>query len=148
MLGYNFLSNNRLAVVEAAAAAGQTTLDSDVVDLAGFEGVTFLALLGDVTDGSVLKLTLQHGDESNGSDMESTDIAATFTAGASDADSKLLAVEGYMNTKRYARARLTRGTANAVVGGIIALCHQSKTRPVTQDATLIAHDFGAPVVSA
>jgi hypothetical protein len=144
----NFLANNRLAVVEAAATAGQTTLDSDVVDMAGFDGVTFVALLGDVTVDSVLTLTLQHGDEVGGGDMESTAIVATHTATASDADSKILVVEGYMPTKRYARARLARGTANAVVGGIIAIMSGPKVAPVTQDATVISNDFGAPVVSA
>lgn len=144
----NFLKNNVIDVVEAAAAAGQTTLDSDVVDLLGFNGVTFLALLGDVSATSVLTLKLQHGDLANGSDMADTEASCTFTAGASDADSKVMAVEGFDPTKRYARARLTRGTADAVVGGIISIRHHPKTAPVTQGATVIASDFAAPLVSA
>ena len=144
----NFLANHKLAVVEAAGAAAQTALDSNILDMTDFQTVTFLALLGDVSSGSVLTLTLQHGDESNGSDMESTTIVANFTAGAADADSKLLAVEGHNMTKRYARARLTRTTADAVVGGIVSIQSNPKTAPVSQDASVIAHDFGAPVLSA
>ena len=144
----NFLHNNVVDVVEAAASAGQTTLDSDVVDMKGFNSVCFLALLGDVSDGSVLTLTIQHGDESGGGDMESTTIVATFTAGASDADSKILAVEGFNPTKRYARARLARGTANAILGGIIAIRSNAKLMPVTQGATVIASDLDAPFISA
>lgn len=144
----NFLANNKLSVVEAAATAAQTALDSDVVDMLGFDTATFIALLGDVTDTCVLTLTLQHGDEAGGGDMESTGVAATFTAGASNADSKILAVEGHHPTKRYCRARLTRTTANAVVGGIIAIQSNPKVAPVTQDATVIASDFGAPVLAA
>lgn len=144
----NFLTHNKLAVVEAAASAAQTTLDSDILDMANFGGVTFLALLGDVTDGAVLTLTVQHGDESGGGDMESTTLAATFTAGASDADSKLLAVECYHPAKRYVRARLTRGTANAVVGGIVAIQSEPRNVPVTQDASVIDHEFAASPVAA
>ena len=137
----NFLTSHKLAVVEAAAAAGQTTLTSDVVDMKSFRNCAFLALLGDVSDTSVLTLTLQLGDESDGSDMADTELAATFTAGASDADSKLLAVECQSPAKRYVRAKLTRGTANAVLGGIIAIQSQPHTLPTTQDATVIASDF-------
>lgn len=144
----NFLVNNKLAVVEVAATAAQTALESDVVDMNGFDTVTFLALLGDVSDGSVLTLTIQHGALADGSDMANTGVAATFTAGASNADSKILAVEGHHPTKRYCRARLTRTTANAVVGGIIAIQSNPKVAPVTQDASLIASDFGAPVLAA
>lgn len=144
----NFLHNNVIDVVEPAAAAAQTALESDVVNLSGFQGVTFVALLNDVSDGSVITLTLFHGTLENGSDMEATDIAATFTAGATNADSKALAVEGFNPTKQYAQARLTRTTANAVVGGILAIRHHPKTAPVTQGATVIAADFGAPMVDA
>lgn len=144
----NFLANHKLSVVEGAATAAQTALESDVVDMKGYDDVTFLALLGDVTTGCVLTLTIQHGALADGSDMANTSVAATFTAGASDADSKLLAVEGYIPTKRYARAVLTRTAANAVLGGIIAIQGQPKAAPVTQDASLIASDFGAPVLAA
>lgn len=144
-----FLENNRLAVVEAAAAAAQTELVSDTVEMKHNEGVVFLAILGDVTATSVLTLTLQTGDASDGSDAEDTGIIATFTAGASDADSKILAVEGSGPTKKYCRAKLTRTTADAVVGGIVAI--QTNPRghvPITQHATVIDHAIGAPIEAA
>ncbi len=141
----NFLKNNKLAVVQVAAAAAQTALTSDAVDMAGFDAVTFAALLGDVTTGSVLTLTVEHSDAS-GSGFVATTLSATFTAGATDADSKILAVELHKPTKRYARAVLTRTTANAVVGGIIAIQSAPSKAPVSQDATVIASTLavGAP----
>jgi len=142
----NFLTHNKMAVVEGAATAAQTALTSDIVDMKDFGGVVFTALLGDVSDGCVLTLNVEHGDEEGGGDMADTTLSATFTAGASDADSKLLTVEHYHPLKRYARAVLTRTTANAVVGGIIAIQFEPREVPVTQDATNIDHEFavGAP----
>lgn len=138
----NFLANNRLAVVEAAAAAAQTALTSDTVDMLGFQECTFAALLGDVSSGSVLTLTVHHSDES-GANFAATTCAATFTAGASDADSKVLAVNIVKPTKRYLRGVLTRTTADAVVGGIISIQSQPRDLPVTQDATVISSETEA-----
>lgn len=135
----NFLKGNKLTVVEAAAAAAQTELVSDTVDMQGFEECTFVALLGDVTSGSVLTLTVTQSDESS-ANFAATTCAATFTAGASDADSKILAVSIVKPTKRYLRASLTRTTQNAVVGGVIAIQSEPKKAPVSQHATVIASE--------
>lgn len=142
------LKNAELAVVEAAAGAAQTALESDIVDMAEYEGVVFVALTGDVTDGSVLGLNVEHGDESGGGDMADTTATATFTAGATSADSKILAVDVYRPTKRYVRAVLTRTTANAVIGGIIAIKYGPRKAPVTQDATVIDSEIVVSPVSA
>lgn len=144
----SFLKNNKIAVVEAAAAAAQTALTGDIVDMDGYDSVTFIALLGDVTSGSVLGLNVEHGDESGGGDMVDTTLNATFTAGASDADSKVLAVELHKPLKRYARAVLTRTTQNAVVGGIISVQSGPSKAPVSQDATVIDHEIGIGSPSA
>lgn len=144
----NFLTDNKMAVVEGAAAAAQTALTSDIVDMAQFGGVVFAALLGDVSSGCVLTLNVEHGDESGGGDMAATTLSATFTAGASDADSKVLAVECYHPQKRYVRAKLTRTTADAVVGGIMAIQFEPDRGPVSQDATIIDHEFAAAPATA
>jgi len=144
----NHLTRNKWAVVEAAATAAQTALTSEIVDCKDFGGVVFAALLGDVSDGCVLTLNVEHGNEAGGGDMEDSALSATFTAGATNADSKLLIVELYHPLKRYCRAVLTRTTANAVVGGIIALQFEPRSIPVTQDATVIGHEFAASAPDA
>ena len=49
----------KVTVVEAAAAAAQTELVTDVLDMQGYDGVMFIALTGDVTTASVLTLTVK-----------------------------------------------------------------------------------------
>jgi len=138
----NFLSNTKLTRVENAAVAGTTTLTSDVIDMKGFDGVTFIAFLGDVLDTSVLTLQAQQGDQSDGSDATNlAGVLATFTADATSADNNMLVVEIARPTKRFVRVTLTRATANAAVDGIIAVQSNPAEAPVVQDASVLATKF-------
>lgn len=141
-MAINLLKDALFTRVENAATADTTALTSDVIDMKGYDGCTFIALLGDVTDTSALELVVQQGDESDGSDAADTTVSATFTAGASDADNNVLAVEILRPSKRYVRAKLVRGTANAVVDGILAIQTDPARTPVTQSAGVIASAIG------
>lgn len=134
----NLVTDSKITRVENAAVAAQTAVDTDVLDMSGYDSVTFVALLGDVDNGSVLGLTIQHGDLANGSDQASTTAAATWTADATNADNKVLIVEAVRPIKRYVRARLTRTTANAALDGIVAIQTGPAYAPGTQGDTVIA----------
>lgn len=139
----------KVTVVEAAAAAAQTELVTDVLDMSGYEGVLYLALLGDVTTGSVLTLTAKGNSANSVSSPTPVTQKATdtYTAGGADADSKILMVDVCKPTLRYQFASLTRTTANAVVGGIIAIQYGATNKPTSQDASVIASAFGLGVSS-
>lgn len=139
----NLSKDTKMIVVEAAAAAAQTELVTDVVDMQGFSSIAFIALLGDVSDTSVLTLTGKTNTANSVSSPTPVTLAspATFTAGATDADSKILRIDLHKPRARYVFASLTRTTADAVVGGIIAVLYNPVNSPVTQDATVIADSF-------
>ncbi len=124
----------------ASAVAATTDLDGSVIDMAGFDGVLFVALLGDVTSGSVLELQCQGSAASNGSSptQETGATSGTFTAGASSADGKLLVLDVIRPANRYVFPRLKRGTANAVVDGVVAVKYRGRSAPITADAGVIA----------
>lgn len=145
----NLLKNCKITVVEAAATAATTELVTDVLDMSGYDGVMFIALTGDVTASSVLTLTVKANSANSVSSPTPITQKATdsFTAAASDADSKALVVDVYKPTLRYVFASLTRTAANAVIGGIIAIQYQAKDMPTSQDATVIASAFGLGVAS-
>jgi hypothetical protein len=132
----NLLNNVEFVVVEASASAGQTELTTDVIDMAGWHGVAFVAHLGDVSSGSVLGLVADHSDTGS-SAWDDLAGPLAFTAGVSDADNKLLILDIVRPEKRYVRARLTRTTANAIVGGIIAIKYGGTAVPITQGATVL-----------
>lgn len=110
----------------------------------GYDGVVFIALLGDVTATSVVTLTAkQNTANSTSSPTPTTAVATTaFTAGASDADNKAVVVDAFRPTSRYVFASLTRTVANAVVDGIIAIRYRGSKAPVTQGSTVLASAFG------
>jgi hypothetical protein len=145
----NLLKDVKITVVEATAAAAQTELVTDVLDMSGYEGVMFIALTGDVTTSSVLTLTVKGNSANSVSSPTPITQKATgaFTAGASDADSKALVVDLYKPTLRYIFGSLTRTAANAVVGGIIAIQYGAHNKPTSQDASVIASAFGLGVAS-
>lgn len=124
--------------VEAAAAAGQTTLTTDVMDMQGFENVMFIALTGDVTDTSVLTLTAFAHTANAAAGAAISGAVATFTADATSADNKMLIVDVVNPGKRYVYATFARGTANAVLSGIICIRYNGSKIPVSQAAGLIA----------
>lgn len=144
----SLLKDTKFTRVSAAAAAGQTDVASSILDMAGFDGVLFVALLGDVTDTSVLTLTAQQNTANSTSGMAALTGTATFTAGASDADSKAMILDVIRPVERYVRAVLSRGTANAAVDGILAIQYRAGTKPCTQDASVIASSLITDAVEA
>jgi len=145
----NLSKSIKVTVVEAAAAAAQTELVTDVLDMSGYEGVLFIAMTGDVTTSSVLTLTVKGNSANSVSSPTPVTQKATdaFTAGATSADSKVLMVDVYKPTLRYVFGSLTRTAADAVVGGIIAIQYGAGLKPTSQDATVIASAFGLGVSS-
>lgn len=134
----HLFKDTKITRVANSAAAAQSEVDSSILDMAGYDGVIFVAALGDVTTGCVLTLAAQTNTANQTSGMASLTGTATYTAGATDADNTLLVVDVIRPNKRYIRAALTRTTANAVVDGIFAIQYIAATKPVTADASVIA----------
>ena len=145
----SLLKNVKVAYVAGSSAAATTEVLSTVLDMTGYDGVMFVALLGDVTATSVLTLTAK-GNTANSTSSPTPvtqKATAAFTAGATDADSAALIVDVYDPALRYMFASLTRTVANAVVNGIVAIQYKAEYRPTTQDATVIANAMGPGVAA-
>ena len=136
----NFLTNIKLTRVENAAVAGVTTLTSDVIDMKGFDGVTFVATLGAVLTNALNVFQAQHSDVGDGSGM--TNVAGSSVATAASAGAnKLLVLEIARPTKRFLRVTLTRTIANTVLDSITAFQNAPAEAPVTQDVSVLLTDF-------
>lgn len=134
----SLLKNIKITRVAAAAAAAQTDVEGSILDMAGFAGVMFIAMTGDVTATSALALKAEQNTANSTAGMAELTGSASFTAAASDADSKVLVLDVHAPRERYVRAVLERGTANAVVDGIIAVQYKATHMPTAQDASVIA----------
>jgi hypothetical protein len=118
-----------------SVVAGTTSQNGSVIDMSGFEGVQFVALFGALTATQVTSLKVQQGDLSDGSDM--ADLAGSLHTALADTDgNKCLVTDLFRPQKRYVRAVVTRGTANAVIDGVIAIQYSSRVEPTTNDTTV------------
>jgi hypothetical protein len=134
---HNLTHNVVTSVVLREVAAGTTSTASSAVDTLGYAGVRFVAGFGTLTASQVTNLKAQHSDDNS----TWADIAGTATANLADADGgKLLIVDVFKPTKRYVRASVQRGTANAVINGVIAERYRAAFGGTTADSSVSAQE--------
>jgi hypothetical protein len=127
----------------AAVAATDDITDGNIVDLGTdgtFDSVCFVAILGEVTSGSVCTLKAYCGDASNLEGGAYKTTTATVTASGNDTDNNLLILDVVKPGTRYVRGDLVRDTQNAVVDSIIAIKYNARNIPVTQSSDVADSD--------
>lgn len=135
---HTLLENTKIARGANAAAAGQTDVATGVFDMAGYDGIMFVALVGDAGNGAVLTLTAQENSANQAAGMAALTGTATFTADATSGDNKALVLDLVRPAKRYVRAVLSRGAADTAVDGILAIQYRARSAPTVQDASVVA----------
>ncbi|AMV20415.1 hypothetical protein [Planctomyces sp. SH-PL14] len=126
--------------VNNAAAAAQTAVNATGVDMAGWDGVLFIALLGTLTTTHATSLKAQQSSDNAAAD-DYSDIAGSSTGNMADGDSnKIILLDVFRPTKQYVRPVLVRGTANAVLDGILAIQYAGRDIPITQGSTVSVQD--------
>lgn len=135
----SMLKECKMTRVMTAQAAGTDDVNSDVVDMQGFEGVEFCACFGTLTASAVTSVKVQQGAKSDGSDM--ADLAGTSVSIADTDDNKMVLVDVYRPEKQYVRLVVDRGTANAVIDCVCACQYGARKVPVTQSTTVAASEF-------
>jgi hypothetical protein len=118
-----------------AVAAGTSDQNSSVIDMQGWDGVTFLAAFGTITSGAVTSVKVQQGADSglsDGADLEGTSVTV-----ADDDDNQIAIVEVYRPRERYVRLVVDRGTQNAVIDGVIAIQYNGRRQPSTHDSSTV-----------
>lgn len=128
-----FTENFKVVRHSNAVAAGTTDIEPAAgVDTAGFETITFIVAFGAITANAVTSIKAQCSTESDGAVDTFADLAGTSVAVADDDDNQLKYLEIHNPPERYVRCVVDRGTANAVVDGIIAILSNPHEKPVTQ----------------
>lgn len=131
----NLIKNEKFTRVLNAVVAGTTAQTGSVIDMQGWDAVTFVVAFGTITSGAATSIKVQQGALANGSDM--ADLTGTLLSVADTDDNKLAMVEVYRPQKRYVRVAITRDTQNSVIDGAIAIQRGSRVKPVTHDATTV-----------
>jgi hypothetical protein len=111
--------------ISPVSVADNTAQVSQIIDVAGYEALTFVIDLGSIADSdATFAVTMEHGDDSALADTAvpaAADLVGTTALAAFqfDSDNKLRKI-GYKGTKRYVRMTITP-TANSSAGLISAV---------------------------
>ena len=118
----------------SVAAGTGDTLESDILDRAGYEGVRFVLGLGAVTSGGSATLHVQQDDDPEGGTM--ADIEGSGQAIDDTATDTLWISEVVRPTKRYVRLVLDRADQNLVIDVLLAELFGARHLPVVADVTV------------
>ena len=132
----NILTDTKLTKVMDSQAAGQTPINSSVIDINGFSQVTFICSLGTMAASAVTCLHIQTGAESDGSDM--ADQLNTMVCCDTNNDDRLLVVECASVNARYIRVVVTRSGGNSEIDTVLAVANNAVSLPVSQVASEMA----------
>ena len=121
-----------------AVAAGATSQNSSSVDMQDWDEVEFVALLGTLTATQVTRLKIQQSSD-NGAGDAFADLEASATAAMADGDSNKILRSGIARPReRYVRGVLVRGTANAVIDGMIAIQRRARKLPFGAQSSTVS----------
>lgn len=138
---HSLLKNANFVRLMNAVAAGTSDQTSSALDMKGYDAVVFLVLFGTLTSTQVTSIKVQQSDDDGSTDAYS-DLEGSGSAALADGDSnKMLISEIYRPTKRYLKLIVDRGTANAVIDGVVAIQHHAKVAPVTQGTTVSSSEL-------
>ncbi len=130
-------------------AAGTTKRTSDILDMAGYDGVVFVALLGTLIEAGTVDVYPEENDANSTSGMaELAGTAAyTVTAAAAALTKSCIIVEVHKPLKRYIQCNITPAGQAAVICGMIAIRYNGKSLPeaLTTPAPLKATALVSPV---
>ena len=133
----SILKNADIDRVKVNAAAGTGNVESDSVDMANYEGVIFLAVLGTITATGVPSIKAQQSSDDGSSDAFADLLGTLVTGDDADGD-KILALEIYKPRERYVKCIVGRATANVEVDGIFAVKFGPRKAPVALNADVVA----------
>lgn len=134
------IKNMVIAEVEApVSAANNTDNNSDIIDMAGYDGVVFVVPITDSVSTGVATITVEGNTINSDSGMAAlTGATATATCTVNDdLNDQLLMIDVRNPQKRYLQCVETSATANIAFGNMIAIKYKGRAFPITEDSTVL-----------
>ena len=142
-MAYNPSTTEVVAVNVPYTAAGTTSINGTSVDLTAVPAdiVRFTCILGTLTATQQTALKIQTSPDNS----TWTDLTGSQTAYAGDSDGgKCLICEWVRPNTKWVRSVVVRGTANAIIGGVIMHLGNVRKVPITADTTVSAGTVVGP----
>lgn len=127
----NLTKNCKVTLVKAGQGSAGTDVESDILDMEGYEGVVFFGSIATVNAANFAKAQ-QDTDSAFGDDPQ--DLEGTKVVPGDNGDSFMIDV--YKPRERYVRVVVDRGGANTATGDIYAIQYGAKKAPVSHGATI------------
>lgn len=145
---HNLTDNVKIDQVLGYYAAGTTKRTSDILDMAGYDGVVFVAGLGTIIEAGTIDVFPEQNTANSTSGMaEIAGTAAyTVTAAAAALTKSCIIVDVYKPQERYVQCNITPAAQNAVILGIVAIRYGGRIMPdafATLDPLKMTQLFGA-----
>lgn len=133
----NLSKNVKLTKVKALEGSAGTAINSDEVDMAGFDGVMFFGRIATVNASN-----FANAAQSSVSSGTFLDLLGTKVTPGDDADS--FCIDVYKPTDRYVRCEVDRGGTNTIVGDIYAIQYGAHKKPTSHGSTIDAETHISP----
>lgn len=138
----DYLTNRvKLTKVADPSTSSTASVNTTILDMAGYEGIVFLTSLGTANATNVIKV---QQDAANSTASMADLTGTSVTSGTSDED---VWVDVYRPEKRYVRAQIVRAGAASTLGDVWAVQYNPRTLPVdnTTSGTIAGEQHLRPV---
>lgn len=144
MQGLNLLNEAKATVVSTGASAGETTVTTAALDMAGYDSVMFLICLGTQVSTAVITATAEQCTTSGGTyapivdALTGNNAAVTVTDAGGSTDNTVMVLDLFRPSAEFVELSIARTVANSQIDQVIALQYNAKKKPVVQDASVVA----------
>ena len=136
--------NSKVVAVEGYNAAGTTDITPSAgVDTAGYGGCMFIFHFGAITASAVTSCKVQQSSDAGVADSYA-DLEDSGVDVADTDDDKVVVIDIKRPRERYLLPIVDRGTANAVLNGIVAVLYGGSGRPDAQSEAAGAESHASP----
>jgi hypothetical protein len=144
----NLLKNVKVDQILGYYAAGTTKETSDIIDMAGYDGVLFIAELGTLIAAGTLDVFVEENSSNSTVGMArlATTAVYTVTAAAALLAKNCILVDIYKPLKEFLQCSITPAAQQAVILGITAIRYRGKAKPeaMTTPYPLLATELIGP----
>lgn len=134
----NLSKNVQIDQVLGYYAAGTTKRTSAILDMAGYDGVMFVASLGTIIEAGTIDVFAEQNTANSTSGMArlAGQTAHTVTAANALLAYSAIVVDIANLTEQYVQCNITPATQNAVILGIVAIRYSGRVKPTLNSALL------------
>jgi len=119
--------------INAPVGSGTADTDSDILDMANFDGVMFVVPVTDSAATGTLTLTMEQADTNSGGAMAATVATTVVTCAINDdLNDKFVVLDVMRPSKQYVRLNFVSATANIATGNVIAIKYRARDVATTQ----------------